>query len=115
MRTRKPKLPALPTLTEKQEEHFADRAARMMGYDVVRFSQPRATKQTPGIPDRLYLHPVHRVAVWAELKSEKGKATPAQKQMHERLRASGQNIVCGTANSVGMFLAATLTRRQSDD
>lgn len=100
--------PKLPTLSEKQEELFADRAARMMGFQVIRFSQPRRTMQTRGIPDRLYLHAGRRVAVWAEIKAEKGKLSPHQQQLHEQLRACGQLVIHGTANVVGEYLVTQL-------
>lgn len=103
----------VPAVSEKTEELWADRAARMMGFEVVKFSQPRRTMQTRGIPDRLYLHPSRKLAVWAELKTEKGKASAHQHQFHERLRECGQLIVCGTANVVGEFLVQCLKQRET--
>lgn len=100
--------PTLPTPLEKQEAAWADRAAEMMGFVVKRLEQRRASKIALGLPDRLYLHPVRRVAVWAELKSETGKPSPKQRAFHELLRDSGQLVVCGTANVVGEFLVAKL-------
>lgn len=111
MTKQKQKQPPLPTLTEKQEEFFCDRAARMMGFTVVKFSQPRRTMQTRGIPDRLYLHTGRGVAVWAEIKSEKGKLSAHQQQLHAAMRAAGQDVVVGTANFVGAYLAGALKAR----
>ena len=87
---------------------WADRAAEMMGYRVVKFSQPFRAAQTRGIPDRLYIYPARNLLVWAELKTEKGKASPHQKQFHELLTSAGQRVVCGTANVVGEYLVTAL-------
>jgi hypothetical protein len=102
-------------LSEKQEELYSDRTARMLGFTVVKFSQPRRTMQTRGIPDRLYLHPIHRVAVWAEVKSEKGKLSEAQKGLHNTLALAGQMVVTGTANVVGQALVAALKQRSDSN
>jgi hypothetical protein len=64
----------------------------------VRFSQPRATKQTLGIPDRLYLCPRRGLAFWGELKRVGGKATPQQTALHDDLRACGMTVVVGPAS-----------------
>jgi hypothetical protein len=101
--------------SEKSEELWADRTARMLGFTVVKFSQPRRTMQTRGIPDRLYLHPIHRVAVWAEVKSEKGKLSEAQKALHNTLALAGQMVVTGTANVVGQALVAALKQRSDSN
>jgi hypothetical protein len=85
------------TRSEKDEERFADKAAAMLGFTVVRFSQPRASKQSPGIPDRLYLCPRRGRGFWGELKRVGGKATPQQRALHEALRACGHTVVVGPA------------------
>jgi hypothetical protein len=90
---RKQYLPDPPS--EKQEELWSDKTARMLGFEVIRFSQPRRTMQTRGISDRLYVHPVHRVAVWAEVKSEKGKLSERQ-QWFLGLVAGVQIKHCGS-------------------
>jgi hypothetical protein len=95
--------------SEKMEELYADRTARMLGYEIVKFSQPQRALQTRGIPDRLYLHPAHKLAIWAEMKSETGKLSPYQKALHEKLTAAGQVVVTGTANVVGEALAKAIT------
>lgn len=110
MPPRKQKLP-VAILSEKQEERFADRTAEMLGYRVIRFSQPRRTMQTRGICDRIYAHRQHRLLVWAELKSEKGKLSIHQQDFHETLRDCDQLVVSGTANQVGAFLADRVKER----
>ena len=68
-----------------------------LGFGSVNFSQSRASKQTPGICDRLYLHVATSVSLWWEAKAETGHTSVAQKQMHEDLRACGHTVVVGTA------------------
>jgi len=80
------------TRLEKEIEHEIDLAMTDAGFHVVRFSQARASQQTPGIPDRLYLLPSSGVALWVEVKRARGKVSPAQKELHELLRASGHEV-----------------------
>lgn len=105
------KQPVVPSVSEKTEERWADRAADMMGFTVIRFSQPRRTMQARGWVDRLYVHRGRGVAVFAELKAEKGKLSAHQVEMHATLRDAGLSVVCGTANTVGQFLVEQLKQR----
>ena len=101
---------------EKAEVRDADRMAQLLGFRGVHFSQPRASKQTPGIPDRLYLHPATGVAVWWEAKAEKGRLSVAQEQMHADLRECGQAVVVGTAAMIIRALQEVIsTGRASAD
>ena len=93
---------------EKAEERLTDKAAEILGYSVVRFSQPRNTMQTHGIPDRLYCHPGRGIAVWAELKSERGRVSPHQQAFHAMLRACGHEVLVGTADAIAPRLAELL-------
>ena len=111
MGARKQKRPALPTPLEREEARWADRAAEMMGYEVKRLEQRRASKIAEGLPDRIYGHRGRGVLVWAELKSETGKPSAKQKDFHQFLRDCGQHVVCGTANVIGEYLMSAL--RQS--
>lgn len=105
------KLPLGDCLSEKQEEAFADRTARMLGYTVIRFSQPRKTMQSRGWFDRVYVHRAHRLVVHAELKSEKGKLSAHQVEMAALFRDCGQLTISGTANVVGAFLASKISEK----
>lgn len=81
--------PKADTRSEKEIEHAIDGLMESLGCVVVRFSQPRASKQTPGIPDRLYLDERTGRWTWAEIKRATGKTTEAQDEMHRRFRACG--------------------------
>jgi hypothetical protein len=63
---------------EKAVEARIDRLCALAGCTAVRFSQARASKQSPGIPDRLYFAPEHALAFWVEAKSANGVQSPAQ-------------------------------------
>lgn len=99
---------ALPVRKEKDEERWCDRAAAMLGYEVVRLSQPRRSMVTVGLPDRLYCHTGRGVMVWAEVKAANGKVSPRQAAFHAMLRSCGQVVAVGTAEVVGKVLAESL-------
>lgn len=92
-----PTVPSLPRATEKQEMALADKAAKLLGFVVVNFSQARASKQTPGIPDRLYLHEGRGAAFWFECKREGGRVSVAQRRLHEALGRAGHTVCVGTS------------------
>lgn len=96
---------------EKDETRLADRAAELLGFVSVHFSQARASKQTPGIPDRLYLHPGHGIALWAELKRAGGKVSPQQERFHGWLRDCGHAVVVGPADAVVAALTEALREK----
>src|SRR4051812_25864163 len=58
-----------------EDEHVeaGDKLVRALGGHVVRNSQKRASKVTPGVPDRIYFFPAHRRAFWWEAKRDGGK------------------------------------------
>lgn len=104
---------------EKAIEHEGDRLMQSLGFEVVRFSHPGKTKQTPGISDRLYLRrpraprlggrPNMRndsFAVWVEFKSAKGRQRPGQKLFQELVEACGQEYVCGGLAELRAWLTA---------
>jgi hypothetical protein len=97
--------------SEKTEEFWADKTARMLGYEVKNLSQRRRSKVALGLPDRIYAHRAYGIFVWAELKRETGKPSEKQKDFHAMLRDCGQLVVVGTANVVGEFLVERLKER----
>ena len=87
-----------------EDKHVAegDRIVRALGGKVVSFSQKRASKQTPGIPDRKYYFDRHaslwlfeRSTFWWEAKAEWGEQSPAQKDFQAMAEACGETYVLG--------------------
>jgi hypothetical protein len=90
---------------EKDEEREGDRLMAFYGFEVVRFSQARATMQTEGIPDRRYYHRERKLALWWEAKSASGKQRKAQRAFQEMCEAVGEVYVLGTVHALAMWLA----------
>lgn len=94
-------------LTEKQVQRNVTLALRAFGFAVTDYSQPRATKQTPGIPDLYGQHAAWRLRVWVEVKTAKGKTSPAQERWHAQERAAGGTVlVVRSASDLSVQLRA---------
>lgn len=89
---------------EKTIEHAGDKQMQALGFRVIRFSQPRESKQTPGIPDRKYYHVERRLTLWWEAKSATGEQRPAQKDFQEVCEACGETYVLGTDQDLFAWL-----------
>ena len=88
-------------LTEKQVEHLGDQLMQTLGFEIVRFSMARATQQSPGIPDRLYINSTKKFAVWWEAKRAGGKQSYAQQDFEAMVNAVGTwQYVCGTDDAL---------------
>lgn len=117
-----PESVALPEVDEdaleKEIEYEGDKIMRALGFEVVRFSHPGPTKQTPGISDRRYYRRPRLVRVrgsnifqpaiscWWEAKSETGRQRPDQKLFQETVEACGEAYVLGTHASLIAWLVA---------
>lgn len=75
--------------TEKDVEQDIDAELELFGFDITRLSQPRASKQTRGIPDRYAQHRGRKLRIWIELKTPDGKASADQKRWHKQEREAG--------------------------
>src|SRR5262245_25831873 len=82
--------------TEKQVEHSGDLLMAALGFTAIRFSQARATQQTPGIPDRRYYSPERKTALWWEAKTEIGRQSAFQAALQAMCEAVGEIYVLGT-------------------
>lgn len=72
-----------------------DKRMRAVGFVVVNYSQPRASKQTPGIPDREYFHPGRGLFAKWEAKTPRGAQSPAQQQYQVWCDACGVPYLVG--------------------
>lgn len=70
----------------------------MLGFTAIRFSQSRETRQTPGIPDRLYINSSKRLAVFWEAKTEIGKQSASQRAFQTLAESVGWKYLLGTSD-----------------
>lgn len=96
--------------TEKQVEAAGDRAMRLLGFAAIRFSQPRATMQTSGIPDRRYYHGGRKLALWWEAKKAGGRQSPSQIVFQAVAESCGELYCVGTDDDLARFVTALLHR-----
>lgn len=108
-------------LLEKHVEANCDRLMAGLGYTAIRFSQPRNTMQTPGIPDRRYykadaFQDGTRVAhaIWFECKRPGGKQSAAQVAFQKLVESCGESYVVGGLDELVSWLVdwAPLNPRQ---
>jgi hypothetical protein len=103
---------------EKDVEHAGDNLMQAHGFTVVRFSQPRASKQTAGIPDRRYYRAElgrssgiggvvfsNPHALWWEAKAANGKQSPAQREFQTMAEECGETYLVGTEAVLRDYLA----------
>jgi hypothetical protein len=104
----------MKSVTEKQVETSGDRLMESLGFTAIRFSQPRNTMQTRGIPDRRYYKAGER-AVWWEAKRPHGsKHSVYQKAFQELVESCGEDYVVGELDRLEDWcIAQGLIRRTS--
>lgn len=71
------------------------RAYEKFGCIVYNFSQARASKQTPGIPDLRVVHRKKGVSWWHEVKSPTGTQTPEQIEFEIECELCGETYRLG--------------------
>lgn len=103
---------------EKAVEHAGDQLMRALGFEVIRFSHPGKTKQTPGIADRRYYRRPRIIArrdgrflapavsLWWEAKSDSGRQRPDQRVFQELVEACGEAYVLGGVDALEAWLVA---------
>lgn len=82
---------------------------RAYGFTVFNLSQPRATKQTPGIGDVYAVNPWRRRVLWFETKTPEGKQSPDQIEfqvLHLQLESSTISYVAGGVLAAEEYLIA---------
>lgn len=89
---------------EKNVEAIGDRMMELLGFTSVHFSQARATRQTPGIPDRKYYR--GKITLWWEAKTSEGRQSKAQRAFQEMAEAAGEHYVLGTDDDLKAWLIA---------
>jgi hypothetical protein len=95
--------------SEKEVEAQCDQLMKALGWQLVRFSQPRHTMQSHGIPDRRYYPPRDRRGdewgpFWFECKREGGKQRPEQKDFEQMCRKHEEDYVLGGLKELAAYL-----------
>jgi len=78
------------SITEKEFESQIKDLAKILGWKY--YHTWRSIHSPAGFPDCCFVKPPR--LVFAELKSEKGKVSPAQQEWLDSLRACGGNVEC---------------------
>ncbi len=91
---------------EKQIQLEVRRFLEAFGCVVISFSQPRATKQTPGIPDLYCFPPRGRPAFWFEVKTPNGITSEAQLDFEARCRMARIGYARGGVSEARYVLTA---------
>lgn len=90
---------------EKKHEHEGDKLMLALGFEVVKFSHPSRTKQTPGIPDRKYYNRRRGVTFWWESKADAGAQRPDQRVFQEMAESCGEIYVLGNLEALKCWIA----------
>jgi hypothetical protein len=89
---------------EREVQAAGVKQLRALGFVAVNYSQPRATKQTPGVQDTEFFHPRRGVFLKWEVKTLTGEPSPDQVQYAEWCRACNVPYLCGTDQDLFAWL-----------
>jgi hypothetical protein len=81
------------TYPEKKIQNRIVKDLKTLGFWVNNLSQPRASKQTPGLPDLYVWHERLQIHLWIEVKAGKNKLTTDQQVWHRSAKAAGVNVL----------------------
>lgn len=95
---------AMKKKLEDEHQRESRKLMRALGFTVINFSQKRATKQTPGIPDTKYYHVRRGLTLWHEDKATWGTQSSAQKDFQTMAEACGELYVLGTLHDLEAWL-----------
>jgi hypothetical protein len=109
---RQPCVRRLPVPLERQEEALGDRMMVSFGFERWALSQARATQQTLGWPDRLYIHATRPLAVYWEAKRVGGRPRPAQLAFAAHCQRLGWHHVLGPSDALADWLVAQRLARR---
>lgn len=85
--------PASEAVTERDVQESIKLVLEMLGFMVSDLSQPRASMQTPGLPDLFATHPDWQLSLWCEVKRPGGKASAAQREWHRTAKEAGNLVL----------------------
>lgn len=88
--------PPIEQVLEKDEQRDVYRLYVAVGCEVIWYSQPRATMQTPGVPDLKVYCLRKGLTWWHETKRPVGgQQSPEQKKFQRRAELCGEHYVLG--------------------
>lgn len=96
---------------EKHVEKAGDDLMESLGFYVVRLSQSRASRQTPGIPDRKYYHQPRGITLWWEAKRPGGRQSMQQVLFQRMAEACGEVYALGGVDQLKAALAKLVKDR----
>jgi len=93
---------------EKAFEASVIEALKILGYDVDKFSQPRNTMQTLGIPDLRARHLQRKIIVWLEVKfGKRGRLSAIQRYwLESEIEAGGKAAPVWTGADLAFVMRA---------
>ncbi|HEY3492176.1 MAG TPA: VRR-NUC domain-containing protein [Solirubrobacterales bacterium] len=97
-------------MTEKEFLECVVALAAFGGWRLV-YHTHRSDRSQPGFPDLVLVRPQHGELVFAELKSERGRLSPAQQEWLDGLRRAGQEAYLWRPSDMDE-IQARLTRRR---
>lgn len=93
------------SILEKKEQQAIIDQFRAYGFKVRNISQPRATKQAPGIGDLIVMHIARGIALWWEVKRQVGgRLSPDQVEFEDDCRACGWTYRSGDRYDAARYL-----------
>lgn len=104
--TKKQRVKLAPS--EKQVETMCDKLMKLHGYVIIRFSQPRHTMQTKGVPDRKYFGTKRGDSLWFECKKLGGTQSTAQRAFQLAAQYCGETYVLGGVEELAAYLKRSI-------
>lgn len=77
-------------MTERQLQGTVQQLAQVLGWRHYHTHDSR--RSNPGYPDLTLVHPGQGRVIWAELKTTRGRVSPAQREWIGDLEAAGQEV-----------------------
>lgn len=77
-----------------------------LGCTVIRFSERRRTRITPGVADLKVYCPARGASFWMEVKTLTGKQSDEQRAFEQLVRSCGEQYVCGGMEAALQHLRA---------
>lgn len=107
------RMPPAPRISEKVIYEACAELYRLAGCRVKRFSQARAARQTPGIPDLKLFAMRVRKAWWHEVKTPTGRQSLDQVVFQQEAEACGEVYVLGGIEAArAQLIAVGLARME---